>query len=62
VKVSAIKQMFAELGTPNDKKKEVAMPKAGNHVIGSWIRSNDVPGVERETEKFMTGILGIKPV
>lgn len=62
VKVSATKKMFAELGTPNDKKKEVAMPNAGDHVIGSSIRSNDVPGVERETEKFMTDILGIKPL
>jgi hypothetical protein len=31
-------------------------------VIGSWIRSNDVPGVEKETERFMTDVLGIKPI
>jgi hypothetical protein len=62
VKVSAIKEMFAQLGTPADKKREVAIPKAGDHVIGSWIRSNDVPGVERETERFMTDVLGIKPM
>lgn len=62
VKVSAIKEMFSELGTPANKKREVAMPNAGDHVIGSWIRSHDVPGVERETEKFMTEILGIKPM
>jgi esterase/lipase len=62
VKVSAIKTMFSELGTPNDKKREVAIPDAGNHVIGSSIRSNDVPGVERETERFMTEVLGIKPL
>lgn len=60
VKVSAIKEMFAQLGTPADKKREVAMPNTGNHVIGSWIRSKDVPGVERETERFMTEVLGIK--
>lgn len=62
VKVSAIKEMFAQLGTPADKKREVAMPNTGNHVIGSWIRSKDVPGVERETERFMTEVLGIKPI
>ncbi|OQP67098.1 esterase [Niastella vici] len=62
VKVSAIKEMFAQLGTPADKKREVAMPKAGDHVIGSWVRSNDLPGVERETERFMTDVLGIKPL
>jgi esterase/lipase len=62
VKVSAIKEMFSQLGTPTDKKREKAMPKTGNHVIGSWIRSNDVPGVEQETERFMTEVLGIKPI
>jgi esterase/lipase len=62
VKVSAIKEMFTQLGTPADKKREVAMPNTGDHVIGSWIRSKDVPGVERETERFMTEVLGIKPL
>lgn len=62
VKVSAIKEMFSQLGTPADKKREKAMPNTGDHVIGSWIRSNDVPGVERETERFMTEVLGIKPI
>jgi pimeloyl-ACP methyl ester carboxylesterase len=62
VKVSAIREMFSQLGTPTDKKREKAMPKTGNHVIGSWIRSNDVPGVEQETERFMTEVLGIKPI
>ena len=62
VKVSAIREMVSQLGTPADKKREKAMPNTGNHVIGSWIRSKDVPGVERETELFMTEVLGIKPV
>jgi esterase/lipase len=62
VKVSAIKEMFSKLGTPADKKREKAMPNTGDHVIGSWIRSNDVPGVEKETERFMTEVLGIKPI
>jgi esterase/lipase len=61
VKVSAIKEMFSQLGTPADKKRAIAMPNTGDHVIGSWIRSHDVPGVERETERFMTEVLGIKP-
>ncbi|WP_207511416.1 alpha/beta hydrolase [Longitalea luteola] len=62
VKVSAIKEMFAQLGTPVDKKREVAMPNTGDHVIGSSIRSNDIPGVKRETERFMTEVLGLKPL
>ncbi|WP_205508313.1 alpha/beta hydrolase [Longitalea arenae] len=62
VKVSAIKEMFAQLGTPADKKREVAMPNTGDHVIGSSIRSNDIAGVKRETERFMTEVLGIQPL
>jgi esterase/lipase len=60
VKVSPMKKMFTQLGTPAARKKEMAMPNTGNHVIGSYIRSKDVEGVEREIEKFMTEVLGIK--
>jgi len=59
VKVDAALKMFSELGTPADKKREVAMPNTGNHVIGSWIRSNDVAGVEREITRFMQEVLKI---
>lgn len=60
VKVSAITEMFDQLGTPADKKRAISIPNAGDHVIGSWVRSKDIPSVERETEKFMTEVLGIK--
>ena len=35
------------------------MPKTGNHVMGSYIKSNDVEGVERETENY-GGSVGIE--
>lgn len=57
VRVSAIKKMYEELATPADKKRAIAMPNTGNHVIGSWIRSKDVKGVEEETAKFFTEVL-----
>lgn len=57
VKVSAMQEMFKQLGTPADKKREVPMPNTGDHVIGSYIKSKDVEGVEREIEKFMREIL-----
>jgi len=60
VKISAMQQMFAKLGTPLNKKNAVAMPKAGDHVLGSYIKSNDVEGVQREIEQFMTATLGLK--
>lgn len=59
VKVSAMQDMFKALGTPEGKKRKVAMPEAGDHVIGSYIRSKDVEGVEREVEKFMRETLGL---
>jgi esterase/lipase len=57
VRVSAMKRMFRQLGTPDSLKKEVAMPKTGAHVIGSSIKSKDVEGVERECVLFGKEVL-----
>jgi esterase/lipase len=62
VKVSAMKRMFAQLGTVADKKRERAIPNAGDHVIGSPIKSKDVQRVETEMEKFAKEILQLKPL
>lgn len=62
VKVDAALQMFKELGTPAAAKRAVAMPLTGNHVIGSWIKSKDVPGVEREIASFMQDVLHLAKV
>jgi esterase/lipase len=60
VKVSAMLQMYDELGSVNKRKK--AMPNTGDHVLGSPIKSKDVEGVRREIEIFMTEVLGLKRV
>jgi len=60
VKVSAELTMFEELGTDPALKRKKAMPNTGNHVLGSWIKSKDIEGVEREIEKFMIEVLGMK--
>ncbi|MBI5858900.1 MAG: alpha/beta hydrolase [Sphingobacteriales bacterium] len=57
VKVSAMKRMFTQLGTPDNLKREVAVPNAGDHVIGSYIKSKDFKPVEDECEKFAREIL-----
>ncbi len=62
VKVSATQQMMKKLGTPINRKREVPMPKTEDHVIGSPIKSKDVEGVIRETEKFMIEVLKMKVV
>lgn len=62
VKVSAMKRMFAQLGTPETAKRMIPIPNAGDHVIGSYVKSNDVPSVEKECEKFGAEVLKLPPV
>ena len=57
VKVSAMKRMFAQLGTPDSLKREIALPNTENHVLASPIKSKDVESVKREIEKFAIEIL-----
>lgn len=62
VKVSAMKKMFRELGTPANQKMEVPIPNADAHVIGSYIKSKDYKSVEEACYKFAEDILKLKPV
>ena len=62
VKVSAMLTMFDHLATPTGMKRKKAMPNTGNHVLGSEIKSNDVPGVESEISKYMEEVLNLHPV
>lgn len=57
VKVSAIKRMFGQLATPADQKRLIDVPDAGDHIIGSYIKSKDIKTVEEECEKFAIEIL-----
>ena len=57
VKVSAELSMFDELATPAALKYKEAIPEAGTHVIGSSIRSHDVPGVEKGITHFLSDIV-----
>jgi alpha-beta hydrolase superfamily lysophospholipase len=61
VKVSAMKRMFSQLSTPVDKKRQLAIPGAGDHVIGSYIKSKDLQSVRLEIEKFAVQVLGLTP-
>jgi hypothetical protein len=60
VKVSAMKRMYGQLGTPAQLKRELALPNTGDHVIGSYIKSKDVKAVEGECIKFAVEILNLK--
>lgn len=61
VKVSAMKRMFDQLGTPDGRKRMVAVPNAGDHVIGSYIKSKDIHTVLDECDKFALDILKLNP-
>lgn len=62
VKVSAMIDMFNQLGTPENRKEKVAIPNARTHKIGSGLVSKDVPAVEEACEKFAVEKLGMKKV
>ncbi|MFY7918018.1 MAG: alpha/beta hydrolase [Chryseotalea sp.] len=57
VKVSAMLAMHEKLATANNKKKAVAIPTAGAHVIGSKWASKDVEAVWKEIVLFSDEIL-----
>ena len=60
VKVSAMKRMFNQLGTPAAMKRQVPIPNAGDHVLGSYVKSKDIAAVQTECEKFALEILKLK--
>src|SRR4030095_9213480 len=60
VKVSGMLDMYNELGVADSLKRKQAMPDADSHIIGSYIQSHDVEGVQKEIEKFMAEVLKIK--
>ncbi|HVZ56485.1 MAG TPA: alpha/beta fold hydrolase [Chitinophagaceae bacterium] len=62
VRVSAMKRMFRELGTADSLKREVDVPQAGDHVLGCYIKSHDVPAVEQACTKFAEQVLHLRPV
>jgi esterase/lipase len=62
VKVSAMKRMFTQLGTPDSLKRQAAIPNAGEHVLGSYIKSKDLESVKNECRKFAEQVLHLSPV
>lgn len=57
VSVPAMLDMFGKISTPADKKKAMPFPETGNHVIASYVMSDDWKTVQEETVKFLEGIL-----
>lgn len=59
VSIPAMLKMYDELGTPKEKKIKESIPNAGNHVLGSYIRSKDLLSVQQAIEGFMEKTLQI---
>lgn len=62
VRVDAMLDMFSSIATPEDKKVAVAIPDAGDHVIGSYIKSKDYESVIQNSESFLEEVMGINRV
>jgi pimeloyl-ACP methyl ester carboxylesterase len=62
VKVSAMLEMHAQLGTPDHLKVAKAMPDAGAHVLGSSMTSHDLEGVYRQVANFAVDKLQMTPM
>ncbi len=62
VKVSAMKTMFDQVATPEKLKQQYVIPNAGNHVIGSYLQSNDLVTVEEKITNYLSDVLGLKTV
>ncbi len=56
VSVPRMQEMFTQLGTPENLKKEMAFPNAGDHVIASSITSKDWEGVMFATISFLENV------
>ena len=62
VKVSAMENMFSQVGTLPDKKQKMAFPNAGDHVIACELTSGAVEEVITESIRFAKDILMLKAV
>jgi len=60
VSVKALEAMYGQLGTAENQKRKIAFPNVNNHVIASYMKSDDIESVERETFKFAEEVLGLK--
>lgn len=60
VRVDAMLKMYDELGTASGLKRKVAIPNAGNHVLGSYLTSKDLPGVELAVNGFVKDVLKVQ--
>lgn len=62
VSVKSMLAMFSELGTDREKKRKMAFPEAGSHVICSPLTSKSFNKVEQATFAFTEKIAGLNAI
>lgn len=62
VRVSRIRKMVSELGTPPQENVYVELPEVGVHPMASGIVSKDIPAVEEAIFSFCEQVLGLRPL
>lgn len=62
VSVPAMLTMYEQLGTPANKKRKVAFPEAGDHVLASYVTSKDLESVSTATNQFLEEVLALSKV
>ena len=61
VSVPAMLEMYEQLGTADDKKRKIAFPDAGDHVLANPHKSKSYGKVKEESFRFVEEIMGLEP-
>ena len=59
VSVPAMLEMYDQLGTPQHLKQKIAFPEAGDHVLTSYLSTENYEAVTREVLQFLSDKLNI---
>ena len=62
VSVPAMLDMYASVSTPENKKRKVAFPEAGDHVIASNLKTESWDKVLQESISFLEEVAHLDPV
>lgn len=57
VSVAAMQEMFQQINTPAELKRETAFPTVGDHILASYLKSKDLDAVRSATFSFAEDVL-----
>lgn len=62
VSVPAMLEMYQQLGTLDSLKRKVAFADVNHHVLASYLTSDDLESVRKETFKFLEEVMQLQPI